>query len=515
MLKMISTSGLVALVRKVAQRLEYLLSKQKALAKAQFRLGVLHETQNDYQAAVVAYRTALHHDDQKADWHFRLGRSLAEAGQQREAVLSLKAALARNPAHKGAIVRLARLLYQDDRAEEAQDLLRRAPAAASIKTLEGTLHQYLGNFDAAEDCFSLVAEGQQNKGTALANLAHIYWLRGQRAQAMELLHSTIRDHPRFLRPVTLFGRYAEHPEEVEHLFEELQIRTNSNIPGRNYAQLVRTCMRPEATETARQVAEAAAIRLASLARSGKALIKRNEHTGLPTGAFTEARGNIALSDLAEVGRQNGIRFFLMGGTLLGHVRDGALITWDKDLDLGCFADEATASDIRRIFQEHPRFLLESCFEEEHGLVKAKHFCGTPIDIFINVRHPDRTSHSGQIITWYNEPFDLKPAEVMGAPLYLPDDPEKYLLEHYGPNWRTPDPHFDVFHESPYIQATNSKRIYIYAMAKAIDLISTGATDILDLRIRRALNSQSSELADGFLTVLNHFARHTPRVQLRP
>lgn len=537
-----------ALVKQAMRSYRSALALEPSLAKAHYRLGFLFEKQKDNEAAIAAYRKALEHNPCEAEWHYRLGRALTNLARFEDAITSFEAALAQNPGHAEteaalqearyrqaweqldlaavqrppsasphnlapqALEAYCSLLYLEGRPEEALELLEQRPFAPRTKLLEAKIYQYLGDLNAAERCFGLVANGRQSKVAALANLAHIYWLRGQRERAITLLARVIRTYPRSLRPITLFGRFAQHPEEVEHLIDELRLQSRANVPPRNYAQLVRACIQPEATEAAYYLAEAAAIRLARLRGKSAAGLKKDNYTGLPKSAFSAPRGLVALKDLAEVGRRNGIRFFPMGGTLLGHIRDGAPITWDKDLDVGCFADEATSSDIHRALQEHPHFLVESNFGHDHDSVKVKHFSGTPIDILINVRNADRVTHCGQVITWYNSPFELRDAEVMGASLYLPEDAEKYLEEHYGSEWRTPDPHFDVFYESPCIHSINPNRIFFYAIAKAIDLIGTGAEEVLALRVERAKKAHApSELIEGFSLVRDLYERYSRRL----
>ncbi|SUP52924.1 LPS biosynthesis protein [Weissella viridescens] len=41
-----------------------------------------------------------------------------------------------------------------------------------------------------------------------------------------------------------------------------------------------------------------------------------------------------LNDVATFANEHDLKLFLLGGTLLGSVRDGALIPWDDDVDVG-------------------------------------------------------------------------------------------------------------------------------------------------------------------------------------
>ena len=54
-------------------------------------------------------------------------------------------------------------------------------------------------------------------------------------------------------------------------------------------------------------------------------------------------------EIDRVCRENGIEYSLLGGTMLGAVRDGGFIPWDDDLDLA-FTKEALA----RVMDVFPR-----------------------------------------------------------------------------------------------------------------------------------------------------------------
>ncbi len=138
--------------------------------------------------------------------------------------------------------------------------------------------------------------------------------------------------------------------------------------------------------------------------------------------------------------EHGVVFFLRQGTCLGAVRDGGLIPWDDDLDLGSIVgmhgfreemiDPVVASlraggchvEVERqalfvavkIFKYRIRIDWQ-CYRVVGGTIA--HYPGVPfpVDLF----------------------RELTAVEVAGDRYLVPSPPERYLRLKYGPEWRTP------------------------------------------------------------------------------
>ena len=156
--------------------------------------------------------------------------------------------------------------------------------------------------------------------------------------------------------------------------------------------------------------------------------------------------------LAGLMQEWGYPIYLVGGTLLGMVRGGALLPHDDDLDFAYLSDQSDPAEIvRESFElerrltdagyavaRHSHAHLELAFFDEHQ--QLDHY----IDVFTGF------FHEGQ----YCQPFalrsdavtreDLVPTseiEVNGVLLPAPANPEAWLAYAYGPGWRVPDPTF--------------------------------------------------------------------------
>jgi hypothetical protein len=141
----------------------------------------------------------------------------------------------------------------------------------------------------------------------------------------------------------------------------------------------------------------------------------------------------------------GVRYFIIGGTLLGHVRNREIIPYDDDADIGI-----DAKDIETVFCGINKIIPENYRLERsvHGLkllsTKIKN-CGT--DLFTFRLRPDEpdiyelaSERSRKF--WPKEYFKVSEIEGINRENFGPitvnvtRDPERYLLNSYGKNCLT-------------------------------------------------------------------------------
>lgn len=145
---------------------------------------------------------------------------------------------------------------------------------------------------------------------------------------------------------------------------------------------------------------------------------------------------------------NGFEAFIVGGTLLGAVRDGEILPHDDDADLAYLSKHSEPVDLILENDRLYRLLLGHGFDvRRHSWSHLQVFGGASreyyVDIFtafykngcfhepIHVRAPDM---DGAILP-------LGTLTLHGVELAAPRDPEAWLAACYGPDWRTPDPSF--------------------------------------------------------------------------
>ncbi|MDA1004058.1 MAG: LicD family protein [Chloroflexi bacterium] len=147
-----------------------------------------------------------------------------------------------------------------------------------------------------------------------------------------------------------------------------------------------------------------------------------------------------LREAKQIFDDHGVVFFLRQGTALGAIRDGALIPWDDDLDLGSIIgmhgfDEPQIAPVVEAFRAidcyvevHPEGLYTSvkimkyriridwqCYRVLKGTIA--HYPGVPFPIRLFERFEDAT--------------------IDGVTYRVPSPSDDYLQLKYGPGWRTP------------------------------------------------------------------------------
>lgn len=164
-----------------------------------------------------------------------------------------------------------------------------------------------------------------------------------------------------------------------------------------------------------------------------------------------------------------IPFFLISGTLLGYVREGDILSHDKDLDIGVMCDVSTER-VQDALKESGRFQLLPAVNEK--VARVRHANGVMADIFIHWRSDGKLFHQGSKTGWWNTEFTIATASFLGTAFGVPSDPELYLQENYG-DWRTPVPDFDTFLQTPNMYCANKDQFIWYCYRTMTDYFRAG------------------------------------------
>jgi len=158
----------------------------------------------------------------------------------------------------------------------------------------------------------------------------------------------------------------------------------------------------------------------------------------------------------DILNENGFKYWLEAGTLLGIMRDGDLIPWDYDADLGIPAD--TADDIMKLrLKLLPNYLIKrrrvhtSWLPGNMRVIKVK----TPwekirqvnfhVDLFCvyPVKNKYRWVDSNALKHVDRKYYDtLSTIEWEGRTINIPNHAEEYLSLRYG-NWQIPNQNYNA------------------------------------------------------------------------
>tara|TARA_B100001105_G_scaffold88120_1_gene69907 strand:+ start:1076 stop:1951 length:876 start_codon:yes stop_codon:yes gene_type:complete len=147
-----------------------------------------------------------------------------------------------------------------------------------------------------------------------------------------------------------------------------------------------------------------------------------------------------LLEIKELMDELNVIFFLRHGTCLGAVRDGELIKWDDDLDIGSIIG-MNGLGKKSIYETVDKFRLAG-FEVEVG-ESPGHIGVTLWKFGITIDWSCYRIIQGSIYQYPASKIpaklhdDLKPISFLGTTFLVPNPPEEYFLLKYGSEWQTP------------------------------------------------------------------------------
>lgn len=157
----------------------------------------------------------------------------------------------------------------------------------------------------------------------------------------------------------------------------------------------------------------------------------------------------ALLGFKKVMDKAGILFWLEYGTQLGAVRDGKIIEWDLDGDVGVWLEDI--EKMKKLEAEFRKEGMYVAFQKDHLYLnymidKERGTFLSVVDIYTFVI--EERNNRYWVVRWENgKLFDVKspafhyrqfePVKFLGTYFRVPILPEKTLEFAYGKNWRVP------------------------------------------------------------------------------
>lgn len=173
---------------------------------------------------------------------------------------------------------------------------------------------------------------------------------------------------------------------------------------------------------------------------------------MPT--FDSTTGVKILSEAIEILNSIDINPWIQDGTLLGAVREGDIIDWDFDMDLGVYSHEW--SQEAEILLIKNNYILKNSYntlEDRLHLKWSKD--GIQFDIFLYYEYDENYVYHGvtqehalsegkKYIFLYKNNFTFTKIDLLGYSLTAPFPPEDFLIQKYGENWKTPIQEWNAF-----------------------------------------------------------------------
>lgn len=278
---------------------------------------------------------------------------------------------------------------------------------------------------------------------------------GDFAEAGNILDPLKNAHPRSPDIARLWcalamrtGRATEIPAYATDIYAAAQ----GDFKKAHWAQITGTAyfLQPELNQ-ARAYFQKAITHLTELAKTGKAPAKK-KHANAPESQeniFASGKAEQLLwATCAELASQ-GIPAFPFAGTLLGIVRDGRLLDFDKDLDIAVWLES-----------------WEACCQALEKMGWRKVSMGLPYSNYRDYVHTEmgisldlcglQRRNAQQIVGGFSLPgqpadyqrvslfplFELTERATNCGKVWFPQPPEKILDAFYG-DWRTPNPYWDT------------------------------------------------------------------------
>ena len=203
-----------------------------------------------------------------------------------------------------------------------------------------------------------------------------------------------------------------------------------------------------------------------------------------TFVFNSSKCLDSANEMLDILEQHKIQAFPAFGSLLGLVRDGKFMEYDKDADLGIFVN--SHDDIQKIVRtlcESPKFTAPSLINESKeqntwcvGVIDNTR--GIPVDLFFFYNESTHFEAGAYttcgILKWQFTPFELVQRELAGKIYWIPNNAEQHLTELYA-DWRKPVEVWDSLVNCPNLMPESKNVVLFYGLMRLYNALQNGKT----------------------------------------
>jgi hypothetical protein len=161
---------------------------------------------------------------------------------------------------------------------------------------------------------------------------------------------------------------------------------------------------------------------------------------------------VVFAEAARILDAAGITWWLTCGTLLGAVREGRVLPWDGDIDLGVWPEDMPA--VQTAFENAGwpflRATPQQLIPHKNGIkvdIHPHHQDGEMVYFLLGEEEELRMDYPAHLFD------DMEMSSLYGWGVLTPSPAEDYLIHQYGEDWFIPNPNWNWRHDPLNIEAT--------------------------------------------------------------
>lgn len=353
----------------------------------------------------------------------------------------------------------------------------------------------------------------------LSDLIELTWDLGEAKHCHNVLAFTVENYKDSL---TVRLRLVQFQLEADHIFPEFK---NQNLINHNLSVLYKRCKSANDFFSLANLCYVAGLENDFYHCYEKAFLNLKlsdfQHSFTtsapppPLQNFSAEECLRTTNDLLTEIEKTGEKAFLIGGTLLGLYRDGKLMDYDKDADLGIFIAGTTRDEhIKQIRNLVEKICQSGRFVAPWLNIKKPEFTefmtcvidktnGILVDLFFFYKYQGKVLsgiHTKMApLLWVDEPFEVVKHKFPGHDFeyYVPSDIDLFLENLFGTDWRTPIPVWDSLVKCPNLARSSQKAVFYYGVGRFYQALENHkylkAADYYDLLSNRWKYPFSAEM----------------------
>lgn len=371
-------------------------------------IGNVCLAQGQLDQALKYYQKATSINPNEADYYYNTGRVFTSQKDHDSALQWYDKALWKDPDHVVSLIAGGSAAFLSHKYAESvgyyEAALRLSPENAEIMSRLGTSYNKAGKADKAIELLQNAISRNKTDTRSYSALMSIFLKQRRLEEAKALVEDGLCLNPEDAMMSNCVARFYQDVGEEE-------------IAEKYYAAAIKQYLHAE--------------------YEPKDIVKRNFNLPFAQEAFLA---------FCKLMKDNGVEAFACFGTLLGFIRNGNFLSFDKDVDIG-IKDPARIPEVIDIVNKSEDFAVT----HEHWVSQGSHLlCVEYRDVFgmdIFFHEEDEVSSVAGFsrrttgVRWKFTKFDLVPFEIFDTTVLIPENADRYLSEIYG-EWQIPDPYFD-------------------------------------------------------------------------